>query len=248
MGDHQSLIQLEDIHFSYANQKSLIKGLNFELFEKQKIGLIGDNGSGKTTILHILTGIIQINSGIIRFKNQIIKTEKDFRNVRQEVGILFQNSDDQLFCPTVLEDVAFGPLNLGLTPEKARIRALETLEYLNLQDYEDRIIHQLSGGEKKLVALATILAMKPKVLLLDEPTAGLDESTRNRISSIFKNLDLSYIIVSHEFDFLSVNTDMIYGMKNGIINFHGKSNALHSHLHSHPVGEVRHKHTQTLVD
>lgn len=248
MGNHQPLIQLENIQFSYGNQTPIINDLNFELFEHQKIGLIGDNGSGKTTLLHLLTGILKKKSGSIHFNNQLIETEKDFHMVRKDIGLLFQNSDDQLFCPTVLEDVAFGPLNLGLPPEDAKQRAIETLNYLNLTGYEDRIIHQLSGGEKKLVALATILAMKPKVLLLDEPTTGLDESTRSRISEIFKHLNLSYIIVSHEFDFLAANTDMIYGMKKGIINFHGKSDALHSHLHSHPVGEVPHKHTQTQVD
>jgi len=248
MGKHHPLIQLENIHFSYGNQAPIVSQLNFELSENQKIGLIGDNGSGKTTLLHLLTGIVKTTSGTIRFKNEKIESEKDFQVLRKDVGLLFQNSDDQLFCPTVLEDVAFGPLNLGLSAKKAKTRAMETLEYLNLQGYEDRIIHQLSGGEKKLVALATILAMKPQVLLLDEPTTGLDESTRIRISEIFKNLELSYIIVSHEFDFLAANTDVIYGMKNGEINYHGKSDTLHSHIHSHPVGEVPHKHSHTQVD
>ena len=122
--------------------------------------------------------------------------------VRQKVGLLFQNADDQLFCPTVIEDVAFGPLNQGKKPEEAVRIARETMDRLGLNGFEDRVTYKLSGGEKKLVSLATVLAMQPQVLLLDEPTAGLDEKTKERLVHILKNLEITFMVVSHENHFL----------------------------------------------
>jgi cobalt/nickel transport system ATP-binding protein len=158
------------------------------------------------------------------------------------MGFLFQNADDQLFSPTVLEDVAFGPLNLGKKPKEARDMSLEILRELKLEGFGDRVTHRLSGGEKKLVALATVLVMKPEVLLLDEPTTGLDEDTSIRIIDILNNLDISYVIVSHEYDFLARTTRHIYSMRGGGIRYDGSSEDLHSHYHSHPHGKALHHH------
>ncbi len=119
------------------------------------------------------------------------------------MGLLFQNADDQLFCPTVLEDVAFGPLNQGKPPAEAIGIARETMARLGLQGFEERVTYKLSGGEKKLVSLATVLAMQPQLLLLDEPTSGLDENTKHRLMHILQDLDIAYMIVSHEQDFLN---------------------------------------------
>ncbi|MDD4650203.1 MAG: ABC transporter ATP-binding protein, partial [Desulfoplanes sp.] len=146
------------------------------------------------------------DGGSIEILGKRVRNEQDFVRARREIGFLFQNADDQLFCPTVLEDVAFGPLNLGYTPEEAQSIALSTLERLGLKGFENRITHKLSGGEKKLVSLATILSMSPKILLLDEPTTGLDESTRERIIGVLHDLDVSMIVVSHEKDFLCRTT------------------------------------------
>ena len=124
--------------------------------------------------------------------------------------------------------------------------AMETLERLNLKGFEDRIIHKLSGGEKKLVSLATVLVMQPKALLLDEPTTGLDEDARARIESLLNHLDISYVIVSHEYDFLAETTRKIYSIKAGQIAFDGDSSVLHSHYHKHRAGRHPHQH-QTVV-
>ena len=159
------------------------------------------------------------------------------------MGLLFQNADDQLFSPTVLEDVAFGPLNMGMKAKEARRLSMATLEELNLKGFEDRITCKLSGGEKRLVALATVLVMEPQVLLLDEPTSGLDEATRERIISILNSLKISYIIVSHEYDFLTRTTQSMYGMEQSTIAYEGESAALHSHFHIHSLGKVPHKHS-----
>ena len=131
------------------------------------------------------------------------RSEKDFHEVRRRAGLLFQNSDDQLFCPTVLEDVSFGPLNLGTRPAEAREIARDTLDRLGLGGFGDRVTHTLSGGQKRLVALATILAMRPEVLLLDEPTNALDRATEERLIGILQTLPQAMAIVSHDERFLS---------------------------------------------
>lgn len=244
MGNAPILIQLKNICYGYPGAGDVLKNIDFSLHTGEKVGLIGGNGSGKTTFLHIIIGILSADSGELEILNKPVRSEKDFLGVRQRVGLLFQNSDDQLFSPTVLEDVAFGPLNLGKDPDEACQIARETLVNLGLEGFEDRITHRLSGGEKKLVALATILAMKPAVLLLDEPTSGLDERTKERLTEILKNLDTSYIIVSHEYDFLASNTDSIYAMQDGVLDYRGKSAFMHNHYHIHPAGEIPHQHSE----
>ncbi len=199
----EPLIELRDITFAYpGSSPPVFQDFNFQLLPGKHIGLIGPNGCGKTTLLHLIMGLLRPQAGRIFILGQEIGKEKDFVWVRQKVGLLFQNADDQLFCPTVLEDVAFGPLNLGKPPAEAIQIARETMARLGLQGFEDRVTYKLSGGEKKLVSLATVLAMQPQLLLLDEPTAGLDELTRHRLIHILQDLDIAYMIVSHEPDFL----------------------------------------------
>ncbi|MDM8551245.1 ABC transporter ATP-binding protein [Desulfobacterales bacterium HSG2] len=237
------IIELKAVRFSYPHSSlPVLDHLDFQMERGAKIGLVGHNGSGKTSFLHIIMGLLSASSGVVRIFGKPARTERDFRSVRQKIGLLFQNADDQLFSPTVLEDVAFGPLNLGKTSEEARDLSQKTLEELNLKGFEDRVTYNLSGGEKKLVALATVLVMQPRVLLLDEPTTGLDESTRERIISILNDLDISYIIVSHEYDFLAATTRNIYSMREGRIIYNGDSSTLHSHYHSHPMGGHPHDH------
>jgi cobalt/nickel transport system ATP-binding protein len=243
MDNDNIIIELKAISFSYPHSgRSVLDRLDFRMEKGAKIGLVGHNGSGKTSFLHIIMGLLHASSGVVQVFGKPVHTETDFYAVRQKIGLLFQNADDQLFSPTVLEDVAFGPLNLGKTPEEARDLSQKILEELKLKGFEDRITYKLSGGEKKLVALATVLVMQPEVLLLDEPTTGLDESTRERIINILNNLDISYIIVSHEYDFLAATTRNIYSMQEGRILYNGDSSALHSHYHRHPMGGHPHEH------
>jgi len=171
-----------------------------------------------------------------------VKEEKDFRSVRQQVGLLFQDADDQLFSPTVLEDVAFGPLNQGKSVTEAKDIARGTLCSLGLEGFEDRITYKLSGGEKRLVSLATVLAMRPKILLLDEPTSGLDPETTQKIIQVLDEIDLSYIFISHNMDFINRMTDKIYGMAHGKI-FLEKEKVAHTHVHSHGYGRLPHIHS-----
>ena len=236
------IIRLADISFSYPSNEAALDKINFELVKGDRLGLIGPNGSGKTTLLQIIMGLLRPSSGAIELFGHVVQTEEDFRKAREKIGFLFQNADDQLFSPTVIEDLSFGPLNQGKTPEEAREMSIKTLEKLNLKGFEERVTHRLSGGEKKLIALATVLVMEPQILLLDEPTTGLDENTVVRIIEILKDLDISCIIVSHEYDFLARTTRHIYSMQKGKIFYDGDSSNLHSHYHRHPGGKVPHDH------
>jgi cobalt/nickel transport system ATP-binding protein len=172
---------------------------------------------------------------------QPVRDEKDFLNVRRRIGLLFQDADDQLFSPTVLEDVAFGPLNLGKSRDEAVDIARKTLISLGLAGFEDRITYKLSGGEKKLVALATVLAMEPEVLLLDEPISGLDDKTRMILKNVLMDLNLSYVLISHDLDFLFEIADPIYTMENGKILLDTEIH-VHQHVHAHPHGIYPHEH------
>ncbi|GBC61055.1 ABC transporter ATP-binding protein [Desulfonema ishimotonii] len=227
MGTHDTILELDRLCFSYPGRKRrVLDELSFSLCQGDKIGLIGPNGSGKSTLLHIIMGLLQPMSGEIRLFGNTMKAEKDFRSARQQIGFLFQNADDQLFSPTVLEDVAFGPLNLGKTPEEAREMSLQTLARLELDGFEDRITYKLSGGEKKLVSLATVLVMSPKLLILDEPTTGLDPETMERIIRILKHLSISFLVVSHQYDFLASITKDIYRVQNGGLVYDGDAASL----------------------
>jgi len=199
------------------------------------------NGSGKTTLLHTIMGLCRPDSGTIEIFGNKLEQEKDFVPIRSKIGLLFQDSDDQLFCPTVLEDVTFGPLNLGLSRNDAVIIAKKTLQKLGMQDFEQSITHYMSGGQKRLVALATILAMEPEILLLDEPTAGLDNKVKGKLIDILNGLDITFLVISHEFDFVQAVTDKIYSMENGTVltdeQFH-----IHRHEHVHKHGRHPHVH------
>ncbi|MBW1691564.1 MAG: ABC transporter ATP-binding protein [Deltaproteobacteria bacterium] len=235
------IINLKDISFSYAPDTPVLDKLSFHLHRGERIGLVGPNGSGKTTFFYLVMGLLRPSSGTIEVFGKQVQAEKDFRDVRKRIGLLFQDADDQLFSPTVLEDVAFGPLNLGKSPQEARDIAIATLTKLGLLGFEDRITYRLSGGEKRLVSLATVLAMDPEVLLLDEPTNGLDEDTEEKITDILKGLSLSCIFISHNLDFLSKTTDRIYAMANGKI-FLDEALVPHSHIHTHKFGRLPHEH------
>jgi len=238
---HNLIINLTDISFSYPGSANVLDKLNLQFSKNEKIGLMGPNGSGKTTLFHIIMGLLKPVSGKIEIFGKTAKEEKDFIDVRRKIGLLFQDADDQLFSPTVLEDVAFGLLNLGQPRDEAIDIARKTLDFLGLAGFEDRLTYKLSGGEKRLVSLATVLAMKPKILLLDEPTAGLDKKTTTKIKKTLSELDLSYILISHEFDLLSEITDSIYTIDNGKIIFDEEA-LFHQHAHAHPHGSYSHEH------
>ncbi len=210
------MIRLQEIRFRY-NARYVLDGLNFSMVRGDRVGLVGPNGSGKTTLCHIIMGLSFPESGTVEILGKKRIKEPDFADIRGRIGFLFQDADDQLFCPTVMEDVAFGPLNMGKTPEEAKRIVSTTLAALQLNGFEDRITYKLSGGEKRLVSLATVLAMEPEILILDEPTNGLDEETTERIIDILNRLDLSYIVISHDREFVSRTTNKLFRIIRGRI-------------------------------
>lgn len=212
------LIRLKDISFSYGDLK-ILNAIDLEIYEGDRIGLIGPNGSGKTTLLQIIMGLLKPKVGTVEIFGKIRAKEKDFIEVRQKIGFLFQDSDNQLFCPTVKEDIAFGPLNLGKTKEEAIQIVRETCRILGLEGFEDRVTYRLSGGEKRLVALATVIAMNPVCYLLDEPSAGLDENTIERIISYLKSNAKTYVVVSHDRDFLTKVAEKVFLLSDGKIRY-----------------------------
>jgi cobalt/nickel transport system ATP-binding protein len=211
------LIRLTDIEFGYVPGKPLFNDLNFTLDVGQRIGLTGANGRGKSTMLHLITGLLRPQSGSIEAFGRGRRSPADFHEVRRQAGYLLQDSEDQLFCPTVLEDVMFGPLNFGLGREEAREVALDTLASLGCGDYAHRVTYKLSGGEKRLIALAAVLAMRPRVLLLDEPTSGLDAETEDRLAGILDGLDQEIILISHNRPFLERITNMVYTLDHHVL-------------------------------
>ncbi len=194
------MIRLEGVSFAYEPSRPVLERVDFHLAPGDRVALNGANGAGKTTVLHLMVGLVKPTEGRIHAFGQERRAEKDFVEVRAKAGLLFQDADDQLFCPTVAEDVAFGPLNQGRSRAEARAIVHETLCSLGLEGLEHRVTHKLSGGQRRLVSLAAVLAMRPQALLLDEPTNALDEDTRLRLLDILAGLPQAMVIVSHDRD------------------------------------------------
>lgn len=198
-----------------VGDRELFSGFNLDLAHKQKLALLAPNGRGKSTLLMILAGLLPANSGEIFLFHQQMKSLKDFEKHRRDIGFLFQDSNEQFVRASVLDDVAFGLLSFGLesSKEAAQARAVKMLESLGISYLKDKICFQLSGGEKKLVALAGVLITEPKIVFLDEPTAGLDESGCARLAEILNSIDASTLIASHDKDFICKITNDIIELK-----------------------------------
>jgi len=213
--ENNLIINLSNISFSYRENDSVLKNLNFTLHSGDRIGIIGPNGCGKTTMLYLIMGLLKPQGGTVEIFGRARVEEDDFAEVRERIGFLFQNSDDQLFCPSVREEVAFGPLNFGKRGQVVEDIVDESLKRVGLDGFKQRVPYHLSGGEKRRLAMATILATKPRVLLLDEPTLGLDLPTVEKIVEILKEPGLSYVIISQNLEFLKKTTQQIYTFENG---------------------------------
>ncbi|MFY0662807.1 MAG: ABC transporter ATP-binding protein [Shimia sp.] len=192
-----TILALKNIHFAYAGQPPVLDGASLRLEAGQRLSIAGPNGAGKSTLFRIALGLQHPTSGTVTVFGKERRVEADFHEVRRRIGLVFQDPDDQLFCPTVAEDIAFGPLNLGRTKGEALAIVDKVLTDLNLMHLRDRITHKLSGGEKRLVTLATVLAMEPEALLLDEPTNALDTKNEARLLEILQGLPQAILLVSH---------------------------------------------------
>lgn len=237
--DDDLLVELAGVTFGYG-ESPLLNGLDLRIGRGERLALVGQNGAGKSTLLKLIVGLLDASAGQIRVLGRECRSEADFRFARAKVGLVFQHSDDQLFCPTVLDDVAFGPLNLGYSPSQAAATAERTLAALGLQGYGVRVTHHLSGGEKRLVALATVLAMDPQLLLLDEPTSGLDTASEARLLEHLEVLPQAMLIVSHEQRVLERLSSRALLLQQGRLveaELHRHPHQhRHAHLHLHAPG------------
>ena len=196
-----ALIALSDIHFAYPGAEPVLRGASLTLAPGERLSITGPNGAGKSTLLKMIVGLLTPRAGRVEIFGQERRIEADFETVRARVGLVFQDADDQLFCPTVAEDIAFGPLNLGKSRDEALAIVDAVLARLQLMHLRNRITHHLSGGEKRLVTLATVLAMEPEVLLLDEPTNALDLDNWARLVEIVNDLPQAVLLVTHDPEF-----------------------------------------------
>ncbi|WP_198666039.1 energy-coupling factor ABC transporter ATP-binding protein [Tropicimonas sp. IMCC34043] len=192
------LFELSDIRFAFPHRPPVLQGADLVLHPGERLSIAGPNGAGKSTLLKIMVGLLMPACGRVVAFGAPRREESDFHEVRRRAGLVFQDPDDQLFCPTVAEDIAFGPLNLGASRAEALARVDAVLAELELTHLRNRITHKLSGGEKRLVTLATVLVMDPEVLLLDEPTNALDEANEARLTGILEELPQAMVLVSHD--------------------------------------------------
>ncbi|HIE09470.1 MAG TPA: ABC transporter ATP-binding protein [Armatimonadetes bacterium] len=193
-------IKAEGVRFSYPNGTEALKGVWLTIWEGERFALLGPNGAGKSTFLLLLNGLLLPTGGRLLVMGVEVKKENRKR-LREIVGLVFQDPEDQLFMPTVLEDVAFGPLNMGLSREEAEVRAKEALSMVGLEGLEERHPHHLSAGEKRRAALASVLSMNPKILALDEPTANLDVRGIKALMEALRKFEGTVIVATHDVEF-----------------------------------------------
>lgn len=194
------MIRVASLSHAYADGRAALNGLSFTVNDGESVALVGPNGAGKTTLLLRLCGVLTGARGSVEIAGLDPADPGQRKQLPAAVGVVFQNPDDQLFCPTVFDDVAFGPLNLGLNEEDVRVRVTEALAAVGLSGAEDRVPFKLSGGEKRRAAVATVLAMRPKVILFDEPTAHLDPRGRREFVNLFRTLPGTKLVATHDLD------------------------------------------------
>ena len=214
-------LSTKNLSYTYPDGTHALKNINMEIYKGQKVAIMGPNGAGKSTLFSHFNGLTEPTSGHVEVDGKAIKYDRDtLLEVRQKVGIVFQDPNDQLFAPTVKEDVAFGPMNLGLDYEEVERRVDEALTMVGMEQYMDKTPHHLSGGQQKRVAIAGIIAMRPEIMILDEPTAGLDPEGVEKVLDILNNLNkegMSIVISSHDIEMVNEFAEKIFVLNNGKI-------------------------------
>ena len=215
------MLEVKNLKYSYNSDYQALKGVSLKIEKGEMVALLGKNGAGKSTLFLHLNGIYAPDEGQVFIDGEELKYDKkSLLKFRQKVGIVFQNPDDQIFAPTVEEDVAFGPLNLGLSMEEVQDRVEEALDRVGMSGFEKTAPHHLSGGQKKRVAIAGILAMKPEVMVLDEPTAGLDPQGVVDLSILLNELNdegITIVISTHEVDLVPNYAKRVFVMVDGLL-------------------------------
>ena len=225
-------LETKNLSYTYHDGTEALKNVNIKIKKGEKIAIMGPNGAGKSTLFSHFNGLSEPTSGHVEIEGEKIIFERDeLLKVRQKVGIVFQDPNDQLFAPTVKEDVAFGPMNLGLDYEEVERRIKESLEMVGMEGFEEKTPHHLSGGQQKRVAIAGIIAMRPDIMILDEPTAGLDPEGVDKVLNILNNLNkegMSIVISSHDIEMVNHFADKIFVLYDGEIIAEGDRHQIFS--------------------
>lgn len=199
----KQILKAEDLHYTYGSGETVLRGVNVQVYEGEKIAVVGANGSGKSTFFLNINGVLTPDRGRITYRETIIN-KKNLKELRKNIGIVFQDADNQIIASTVRAEVGFGPMNLKLSREEVNQRVKEALEYMNITELIDRPPHYLSGGEKKRVSIADIIAMKSDIIIFDEPTAALDPLNAMMLENVLEKLNLegkTMLISVHDVDF-----------------------------------------------
>jgi len=212
----ETAVRLADVGYDYPDGREAVAGATLALAPGEAVGLLGPNGAGKTTLLYLIAGLLAPRSGTVEIFGERYGAGRD-RELRRRLGIVFQETDDQLFSPTVRDDVAFGPLNFGFPPAEIRERVREALRQTGLEGYEERAPHHLSSGEKRRAALATVLSYAPDVLLLDEPSNDLDPRARKSLVRLLRASREARLIATHDLELVALICDRVLLMDRGRI-------------------------------
>lgn len=224
IGSGSPTLLVRDLRYSYPDGFLALKGVNLAIGPGEKVALVGPNGAGKSTLMLHLNGLIQ-GDGRVEVAGMTV-TKKHFPVIRSKVGMVFQNPDDQLFSPTVFEDVAFGPLHMGLPLDEIHERVTQALNMVGMSGFEERMPHHLSLGQKKRIAIATVLSMNPEILVLDEPSAGLDPRARRALINLLRELPMTMLVSTHDMRLVLDLFPRLIIMDEGEIVAHGETAVL----------------------
>ena len=218
-------LEISNLTYEYPDGYKALNEISFDLEEGDSLGILGPNGAGKTTLILHLNGILGELDGSIKLNN-LEFVEDNLAEIRKTVGVVFQDPDDQLFMPTVLEDVMFGPKNFGFSEEASKENAEEALKMVGMNDYQEKAPHHLSFGQKRKVAIASVLASKPQLLVLDEPSSNLDPSSRRELIDILLSLEISIVLVTHDLPMALEICPKSIVVNSGLITENGKTKDL----------------------
>ena len=219
------MIEFRHVDFSYEKDRPVLRDLSFRIEKGESVGLIGANGAGKSTVMKLLLGLLTPKSGEI-LVDGVPVGKKTLAEIRRKLGFVLQNSDNQMFMPTVYEDMIFAPLNYGLSREEAERRVDAVLEKLGLQELKHRHNHRISGGEKRMAAIATILAMEPEAVLMDEPSSALDPCNRRLVINTIRELRQTKLITSHDLDMILDTCERVILLSGGAVAADGPADQI----------------------
>lgn len=219
------IVQARALSYAYPDGQQALQNLNFCIHHGESVGVIGSNGAGKSTLLLHLNGVLKPTAGEVRIGDFPV-CKATLTQVRRSVGLVFQEPDDQLFMPTVYDDVAFGPINMGLPADAVNAQVAQALATVGAGHLAQRPPYRLSGGEKRSVAIAAVLAMSPSILVMDEPSAGLDPAARRRLINLLKGFNHTRIIATHDLDLVLDLCSRVLVMRDGSIEADGSPQAI----------------------